>query len=335
MKRTNKSACGTSFWATTIRTTVNTLERVLGESSKYDDGKTTHEWTMETKLGDVFTVYDWKEHRELNKLESIEFHIGGNSSAITELAKSEILEAIDGTNKTVVIADLHGLSDWKLIVDQNPDATRFVFLGDYFDSFDISGVEQIHNFKEIINFKESTDKEVIMLVGNHDHHYFSSVGYTGTSGYQRGITPSITQVLEENAHHLQMAYRQGEFLFSHAGVSEVFMDQVYGKDAWNVDTIAEDLNELWKHKPKAFVFNGTDPSGNDIMQTPIWIRPRSLMKAGKMGKKLCKKYIQVVGHTVQYSIDTEDGRYYFVDTLPTSGEYMIITNNSITFGCTK
>ena len=30
MKRTNKSASGTSFWATTIRTTVNTLERVLG-----------------------------------------------------------------------------------------------------------------------------------------------------------------------------------------------------------------------------------------------------------------------------------------------------------------
>jgi len=243
-------------------------------------------------------------------------------------------------NKTVIIPDLHGRSDWKLIVDQNSDATRFVFLGDYFDSFDVSGVEQIHNFKEIISFKETTDKEVVLLIGNHDHHYFSSVGYSGTSGYQRGISYNIIQVLEENDRHLQMAYRMGEFLFTHAGVSEVFMDSVFGKEAWNTDKIAEDLNELWKHKPKAFEFSGFyNASGDETTQTPIWIRPKSLMDAGKMNKKLYKKYIQVVGHTQVEKIDVRGkstgGRYYFVDALPTSGEYMVITDNEITFGSTK
>lgn len=241
--------------------------------------------------------------------------------------------------KTTIISDLHGRSDWKLIVDkENPD--RVIFLGDYFDSFDISGIEQIHNFKEIVEYKETSGKEVIMLIGNHDHHYFSSIGNTGTSGYQSGIAPNITQVLEDNKHHLQMAYRMDEFLFTHAGVSQVFMDNTLGFGGWNPDNVAEDLNELWKYKPNAFCYSGFyDPYGDEVTQTPIWIRPKSLMRAGKMDKKLYKKYIQVVGHTVQSQIDTKGkstgGRYYFVDTLPTSGEYMVITDNVISFGCTK
>ena len=240
--------------------------------------------------------------------------------------------------KTTIISDLHGRSDWKLIVyTENPD--RVIFLGDYFDSFDISGIEQIHNFKEIVEYKETSEKEVIMLIGNHDHHYFSSIGNTGTSGYQSGIAPNITQVLEDNKHHLQMAYRMDGFLFTHAGVSQVFMDNTLGL-GWNQDDVAENLNELWKYKPKAFCYCGySDPYGDEVTQTPIWIRPKSLMRAGKMDKKLYKKYIQVVGHTVQSQIDTNGkstgGKYYFVDTLPTSGEYMVITDNVISFGCTK
>jgi len=243
--------------------------------------------------------------------------------------------------KTVVIPDLHGRSDWKLIVyTEKPD--EVIFLGDYFDSYNISGVEQLHNFKEIIEYKE-TFPNVIMLIGNHDHHYFSSVGYNGTSGYQAGIAHNITQALEENIHHLQMAHKGGEFLFTHAGVSEIFMDKIFGEDGWNPDNIAEDLNELWKHKPKAFCFNGyISDTGDEVMQTPIWIRPTSLMRAGKMKRELYKKYIQVVGHTQQKQIDTKGkstgGRYYFVDALGTSGQYMVIEDGKIGFnfsGITK
>ena len=69
--------------------------------------------------------------------------------------------------KTVIIGDTHGRSIWKLIVNQEQDADRIIFIGDYFDSFEISGVEQIQNFKEIIEYKKTSGKEVIMLIGNH------------------------------------------------------------------------------------------------------------------------------------------------------------------------
>lgn len=70
--------------------------------------------------------------------------------------------------KTIAIGDCHGRSFWKLITQIEKDADEIVFLGDYFDSRDgFTGVEQIHNFKEILEYKESTEKKVTLLIGNH------------------------------------------------------------------------------------------------------------------------------------------------------------------------
>jgi len=239
--------------------------------------------------------------------------------------------------KTIVLGDTHGRSNWKLAIHQDkPD--RVIFIGDYFDSFEISGVEQINNFKEIIKYKENNPQvEVVLLIGNHDHHYFPEVGYTGTSGYQNKIAPSIAQVVDENRHHLQMAYGFGEYLFTHAGVSPVFMDQVFGEDDWSIENIVVDLNEMFKYKPKAFDFNGFEYTGNNTTQTPIWIRPSALMSANKKHPKGLKKdYIQVVGHTQMHKLDLKDsnkftdGRYYFIDTMDTTGQYLVWQDNKLT-----
>jgi predicted MPP superfamily phosphohydrolase len=244
--------------------------------------------------------------------------------------------------KTIVLGDTHGRSNWKLAVYQDkPD--RVIFIGDYFDSFDIPGLDQIYNFKEIIKYKEDNPQvEVVLLIGNHDHHYFPEIGYTGTSGFQRALAPSIMQVVDENRHHLQMAYGFGEYLFTHAGVSPVFMDQVFGENDWSIENIVVDLNEMFKYKPMSFEFNGFDSSGDNTTQTPIWIRPRSLMSANKKHKKSLKKdYIQIVGHTAMRRINLEDsdkftgGRYYFIDTMETSGDYLVIQDNNITVNSVK
>ena len=245
--------------------------------------------------------------------------------------------------KTVVLGDTHGRSNWKLAIHQEEPFDKLIFVGDYFDSFDIPGLDQIHNFKEIIQYKENNPQvEVVLLIGNHDHHYFPEIGYTGTSGYQSKIAPSISQVIDENRHHLQMAYQMDEFLFTHAGVSPVFMDQVFGENDWELDNVAYDLNEMFKYKPKAFEFNGFDGYGDNTTQTPIWIRPRSLMQANKKHDKgLKKKYIQVVGHTGMKRIDLNGsdqftgGRYYFIDTMELSGDYLIIEDNNLKVNSVK
>jgi predicted phosphodiesterase len=247
--------------------------------------------------------------------------------------------------KTVVIGDIHGRSVWKLIVEiEKPD--RVIFIGDYFDSFDIKGVDQLSNFQDIIAFKESNQCEVIMLIGNHDYHYFPEIGDTGTSGYQHIFAPSIQYVVDQSRNHLKMAYQMNNMLFTHAGVSSVFMDQVFGKDGWKIENLAIDLNEMFKYKPKTFEF-GTyalinkmsylDPYGDSEDQSSIWIRPKSLMRANR--DTLRKEIIQIFGHTQIDQIDTKGGatggRYYNIDCLGTSGEYMIINDNEISFNTWK
>ena len=54
---------------------------------------------------------------------------------------------------------------------------------------------------------------------------------------------------------------------------------------------------------------------------------------------LRKKVIQVVGHTQVERVDTKGGatggRYYFMDSLGTSGEYMIIEDGELSFNTWK
>ena len=98
MRKTNKSTGGTSFHDTIVRTTIHTLNKLLGEPTYVDNtgmDKVNYEWEMETSDGDVFTVYSWKEYKILHEHEIIEFHIGGMSKSITEQAKNEIYEALE------------------------------------------------------------------------------------------------------------------------------------------------------------------------------------------------------------------------------------------------
>ena len=133
-----------------------------------------------------------------------------------------------------------------------------------------------------------------------------------------------------------MAYGFREYLFTHAGVSPLFMDREFGVDNWSKESVVVDLNELLRYRPSAFEFNGVDGSGDNTYQTPIWIRPRSLMSINKKHEKGLKKdYIQIVGHTHMKQLDLigsdkfTGGRYYFIDTMDTSGEYLIIEDDKL------
>ena len=119
--------------------------------------------------------------------------------------------------KTLLLGDIHGRTYWKdIIKKETPD--RVIFIGDYFDSFDIPGVSQIQNFKDIIEFKKQADDEgfaeVVLLIGNHDHHYLSDETY---SGFQPAAKWDINDLLTKNMNHLQVAYSFDDILCTHAG----------------------------------------------------------------------------------------------------------------------
>ena len=98
MKKTNKSADGTSFHNTMIKTTIGELVRVLGEPTYQQNtgkDKVNVEWVCETIDGNVVTIYDWKEYITLSENEEILFHLGGHSLIHTLDGKDELLRLLE------------------------------------------------------------------------------------------------------------------------------------------------------------------------------------------------------------------------------------------------
>lgn len=234
--------------------------------------------------------------------------------------------------KTILIGDIHGRSIWKSIVKaENPD--RVIFIGDYFDSFDIPGVRQLRNFEDIVEYQKTAGIEVVMLIGNHDYHYMQSSEHY--SGYQPAFHHQFNEALRNSKDSMQIAYQFDDVVCSHAGLSSVWLNNRLGEGKWSVETMVEQVNELFKYRPLEFYFDGFDPYGNSKTQGPLWIRPAALMSANK--ETLKKKIIQVVGHTqVKGILDSYaasqksmGGRYYLIDALDDEG-YMSYENGEFT-----
>ena len=199
--------------------------------------------------------------------------------------------------KIIAIGDIHGRDTWRQMVDANPDADLYIFVGDYFDSFHIDIMTQMHNFRDIIAFKKENPDKVITLLGNHDFHYTS--GCIGTySGFHHSLLFNMKLELDQLIRDgvLIMAYQIDKYLFTHAGVTKTFCKE------WeiDIDNLVESLNDHLIHKPMVFNFRpGVRYSayGDDITQGPLWVRPNSLIEDGL-------DYVHVVGHTEKMAIET-------------------------------
>lgn len=238
--------------------------------------------------------------------------------------------------KIVAIGDIHGSQDWKKIIEKEKDADVFIFLADYLDSRTFSREEELKNLQEIIDLKIEPEKEIIRLIGNHDFHYFPEILDSSTSGYSSAFKLIVSPILDQNRNLFKICHKIDNFLFSHAGVSNDFMEEHF-KNEWNLENLVDKVNDLFIYQPRELAFNGRNPYGDDVYQTPIWIRPRSLMASNKK-TPIHNHFIQVVGHTRMYKIDIEGkstgGKYYFIDCLGDSKEYLIISDGIITTGKT-
>lgn len=205
-------------------------------------------------------------------------------------------------DRTIVIGDIHGRQDWQDIIKYelqtgNPE---FVFLGDYWDSFVIPFQLQLENFEEIVELKKSMPDRVTLLFGNHDYHYLQ-VDKQRYSGFQHKHHLTIEKTIQQYKDLFDVCVsRYDQYLLSHAGLSEKWCDTHF------INLVPHDVNELFKTKPTAFGFIDryglvVDPTGDDIHQGPMWIRPRSLSMDALEG------WIHVVGHTRQKEITEING----------------------------
>ena len=81
--------------------------------------------------------------------------------------------------KTITIGDIHGYDTWKQAGDIDllikgefePDYDKYIFVGDYVDSFDLTNIQIYANLLELIQFKKKFPEHVVLILGNHDLQY--------------------------------------------------------------------------------------------------------------------------------------------------------------------
>lgn len=195
--------------------------------------------------------------------------------------------------KITVIGDIHGRKIWKDIVKIESDSDKFIFLGDYFDPYeDISVDDMISNFKNIIEFKKSNNVE--LLTGNHDLHYISN-NLVPCCRFSNEVNKKIHLYIKSliETDILKLTYYDIDTWFSHAGFTNTWLRD----NRLKLDSV--ELNNHFKQqclsKPQSYQFKYRDSRtslyGDDVFQSPLWVRPYSL-------KIDCPiDTFQIIGHT--------------------------------------
>lgn len=220
--------------------------------------------------------------------------------------------------KVVALGDTHGRNIWELIVKQEAEADLFVFMGDYFDTREnITAHQQIENFKNILKFKEYYPNKVVLLLGNHDYHYLKGV-QEKYSGFAKFFQIDINEVLEPAVASglMQMCFVHDKFLFTHAGVTNTWC----ARNNIDKNNFEESINQAFMTDLNAFSFAvgaNMSKTGDDVTQSPIWVRLPSLFEDAVTG------YVYVVGHTPLEELTITDN-VIGIDTLGTTKEFLII-----------
>ena len=193
--------------------------------------------------------------------------------------------------KTIAIGDIHGRTNWKKIVEEHP-TDRIVFLGDYCDPYDqISNFDILSNLLDIIALKKKRKDDIILLLGNHDMHYIYENFPVGTR-YNHGIAEPLKALFMDERKLFQFAYQEGDTLFTHAGVSNLWWSKYFkGKTGEEAPGIAEQLNNPTSDQLKAMFLVGHPRGGNSECGGIFWADLTETCLDPLLGVH------QIVGHT--------------------------------------
>lgn len=219
---------------------------------------------------------------------------------------------------TIAIGDVHGLDLWRDVVEAHPEC-GVVFLGDYLDPYGyVHKGKLLDNLRAIMQLKRDRPEDVVLLLGNHDLHYFCDEACVGTR-FDMEIAADASKLFLDNIHLFQYAFQDGEYLFTHAGVSQEWFDNDFCGDA--ARQIADQLNNPAADQVPALLRVGYARGGRACDTGGIFWADKSELEEPLRG------YTQIVGHNrvaeVTEHIGPSGGKIVFCDCLR-NGLYLYI-----------
>lgn len=263
----------------------------------------------------------------------------------------------------IIVPDVHGRTFWrKDVYDylKNTDDVKIIFLGDYVDPYsyeDISREDAFCVLEEIIELKRQYMDRVVLLIGNHDFHYFN--GSIGGCRKDMMRKDDLKWLYTDNMdlfeyYHIEVI-GDVNYLFSHAGFlnSWVYVERgplgiydMFNNDEDYVSQETLDMINLDLIKTLSFkeLFNDRDArlSMDSIGHSRGGMDVGSFMWADisdHLGNdETIKGCVQIVGHTQQETdpvnlgdvicLDCRECFYMFDDGIKRKlgDEYMEIPN---------
>lgn len=129
----------------------------------------------------------------------------------------------------LVIPDVHLRKFWRQCVFDNINKVdKVVFLGDYFDPYNESDLENdpISMMQNIIDLKKNESDKYILLIGNHDCHYIWD-DYPKGSRYSVWSAKKYNNIFCDNLDLFNIAFVQDNTIFTHAGITKAWRDMCF------------------------------------------------------------------------------------------------------------
>jgi predicted phosphodiesterase len=114
--------------------------------------------------------------------------------------------------KTVTIGDTHGAEVADVVGEIIDDHDKFIFVGDYVDSFFYDNVTMKKNLLDIIELKKKYPEKIVLLWGNHDIQYLLGVDKYGCTGYRPEMQHDFYEILNSNAGLFRFSYQIDDYL---------------------------------------------------------------------------------------------------------------------------
>lgn len=178
--------------------------------------------------------------------------------------------------RIITIPDIHGCEYWKYALEE--DADKYIFLGDYCDSYILPTSVIYKNLEEIVQTKIENPDKIELLLGNHELHYFIAVygfeNYYKCSGYRPEFHDLAYPLYLENKDLFNFVYQYQNHVWSHAGITERWFmhnkQRLY--DATPKGNLSEKVNNLARTRNDYKVFEiGRSRGGlRDNIPGPLW-----------------------------------------------------------------
>jgi len=226
--------------------------------------------------------------------------------------------------KIITIPDLHGKDCWKSVDISLCD--KVVFLGDYVDSSGKYTLEQeITNLEAIIELKKAHPEKVVLLLGNHDILYLHFETFAKPNCHYEG-KEAFTRIYTGNKALFSVAYQYQNHLWTHAGVSQKWLDYYaetislfVNKDL--ISELGQILNKM--HETHLHILGTNSPlrGGSDLYG--------GIFSADKTetSENIVAGLHQYVGHTKVPSIlkmGNDEGSISFLDCLNSEEKYLVM-----------